>query len=118
VKKKNFDLSKDAVKSYLTNWLHENFEVLAPSQLIQKLIYAINNLDTSKNTKTSLNAELNDAKRLLTDNNPQNDKAACEKLDTFLKQVDSKATDESLTLSDVEELKEQAKAIKNNLQCA
>ena len=47
-------------------------------------------------------------------NIPQNDKAACEKLDAFLEKVDSKAKDESLTRLDAVKITQQAKAIKDS----
>ena len=77
---------------YVTNDLDDTVSVIhtsTPSESIQNLIDTINDLDISKHAKTSLTASLKIAIKLLTDNNPNNDKAPCRILDAFLATVHS-----------------------------
>ena len=88
-----------------------------PSESIQNLIDTINDLDISKRAKTSLTASLKIAIKLLTDDNPDNDKAPCRILDAFLATVHAFEAIKQLTSLQAEQLSQQAIAIKNSLGC-
>ena len=88
-----------------------------PSESIQNLIDTINDLDISKHAKAILTAPLKIAIKLLTDNNLNNDKAACRILDAFLIIVHSMESNKQLTSLQAEQLSQQAIAIKNSLGC-
>jgi len=105
---------------YVTNYLDDTVSVIqtsTPSESIQNLIDTINDLDISKRAKTSLTASLKIAIKLLTDDNPDNDKAPCRILDAFLATVHSFEAIKQLTSLQAEQLSQQAIAIKNSLGC-
>ena len=55
--------------------------------------------------------------KLLEDNNPINDAVVCDKLNSFLGQVNSKEANGQLTSAQAAELRQQAVAILNSLEC-
>ena len=68
-------------------------------------IDTIDNMDLSKGTTTSLEAPLNAAIKQL---NRENDVAACNLLNAFLRQVDAKETNGQLALRQAANLRQQA----------
>lgn len=94
-----------------------NWRILTPAEGIQKLIDTINNMNLDKGTQTSLNGPLQNAIKLLTDNNPSNDNSVCNKLNAFLEQVDAKGANGRLTSQQAAEIRQEAKAIQNSLGC-
>ena len=70
---------------------------VTPEEGIEELIDTINNMNLKKSIKTSLNGPLHNAIKLLTDNNPSNDNDVCNKLDSFLAQVNAKEANGQLT---------------------
>jgi hypothetical protein len=89
---------------------------LTPVQGTQKLIGTINSMPIPTGTKTSLNAPLKNAIPLLTDNNPNNDKAVCNTLGAFLNQVNAKER-LFLTPQQAADLRQQATSIQDTLGC-
>ena len=105
---------------YVTNDIDDTVSVIqtsTPSESIQNLIDTINDLDISKHAKAGLTAPLKIAVKLLTDNNHNNNKAACRILDAFLIIVHSMEANKQLTSSQAQQLSQQAIAIKNSLGC-
>jgi hypothetical protein len=70
-----------------------------------------------KGTQTSLNGPLHNVIKLLEDNNPSNDIAVCDKLSSFINQVDAKEGNRQLTTQQAEELRQQATSIQHTLGC-
>jgi hypothetical protein len=91
--------------------------VLSPAQAMQQLTDFIPGLGLPKNTETSLTAPLIQTVNLLTDNNPNNDGAACGQLGAFLQQVAAKQTNGQLTLAQAAQLTAAANAIRTSLGC-
>lgn len=89
-----------------------------PAEGIQKLIDTINSLHVDKGTKTSLNGPLSNAIKLLTDNDPSNDADVCNKLDSFLSQVNAKEANGQLTSQQAADLRQQATTIETSLGCS
>jgi hypothetical protein len=89
-----------------------------PGQGIQKLVDTIGNMNLVKNVKTSLNGPLQNAIKLLTDTDPTNDKDVCNKLSSFIQQVNSKEQNKQLTSQQAAELRGQAMSIMTSLGCA
>lgn len=122
------DVSISGTNVYSTwNTLEQDFNVyfaagiitppVTPEEGIENLIDTINNLNLKSSIKTSLNGPLHNAIKLLTDNNPSNDNDVCNKLDSFLAQLNAKEANGQLTTLQAEELREQATAIKTSLGC-
>jgi WD40 repeat protein len=92
------------------------FSPLAPQQT-RNLIQSIQNLNLPKGVSTSLQAPLKNIVKLLEDNNPANDGAACGKLDAFIDTVEDQVAAGSLGEATGVELILKAEAIKQNLGC-
>ena len=90
---------------------------VTPPEAIENLINTIDGMNLDKGTQTSLNGPLHNTIRFLEDNNPSNDAAVCDKLSSFLKQVDAKEANGKLTAQQAEELRRQATLIHNSLGC-
>jgi hypothetical protein len=87
-------------------------------QIIDKLISTIQNLDdnVSQSVKTSLTAALKQVSNILSDDNPNNDKAAaCGKLGAFMNQVNASERRDTLTADQADDLRTQAEDIRNEL---
>ena len=65
----------------------------------------------------SLTAQLSQATKLLNDNNPDNDDAVCDKLDSFILEVYKKFFNGQLAVEDAILLLEKANAISVELGC-
>ncbi|MFQ5970462.1 MAG: hypothetical protein ACE5J2_08220 [Nitrososphaerales archaeon] len=89
----------------------------APAEAIEELIDDVNAMELPKGVKTSLTAPLGNAVKLLTDDNPKNDKAVCGKLGAFINQVDAKEKSGKLTTAQAAELRNAAEGIKDSLGC-
>ena len=64
-----------------------------PAQVIDKLISTVENLDDDnvpQSVKTSLIAVLKQVSDILSDDNPNNDRAVCGKLGAFINQVNAR----------------------------
>lgn len=90
--------------------------VLTPKQAIQKIVDNIDSLHLSKGTTTSLEAPLNAASRQLSRDN--NNVATCNLLDAFLHQVNSKEANGQLTSKQAADLRQQATAIQDTINCS
>lgn len=64
---------------------------LTPAEATTELITDVENLgdDVPQGTKTSISAPLKEALTILTDDNLENDKSACCKLDASIRQIDA-----------------------------
>lgn len=91
---------------------------LTPEEGIEKVIDTINNMNLKSSIKTSLNGPLHNAIKLLTDNDPSNDNDVCNKLDSFLGQLNAKEANGQLTSQQAAELRAQATAIETSLGCS
>ena len=100
-----------------TKTASQTVTVLTPAQGIQNIINKINNLNLPDGVQTSLTAPLNNAIKILTDDNPNNDKAVCGKLDAFINEVNAKEKNGSLTATQATKLRQLANAIKVSLGC-
>lgn len=90
---------------------------VSPVEGIGNLIDTIDNMNLIKSVKTSLEGPLHNAIKLLTDSDPTNDKDVCDKLNSFIEQVNSKENNERLTSQQAADLRAQATAIGSNLAC-
>ncbi|MEK6281236.1 MAG: FG-GAP repeat protein [Acidobacteriota bacterium] len=90
---------------------------VTPAEAIQNLITTINNMGLPAGVMNSLTAPLGQASNLLNDNNPNNDIAACGKLNAFINQVDAKLQNGQLTSAQVSQLLQAANAIRVSLGC-
>lgn len=92
-----------------------SWAVVTPVQATQNLIAAINSMGLPTGVANSLSAPLGQASALLNDNNPNNDSAACGKLNAFINQVNAKTP--PLTGAQATQLLQAANAIKASLGC-
>ncbi len=96
----------------------DNFSfIVSPAQTIQNLINTIYSMGLPNGVTSSLTGPLGQASVLLNDNNPNNDIAACGKLNAFISQVNSKLSNGQLTPSQANLLLLAANAIKASLGC-
>jgi hypothetical protein len=88
-----------------------------PAQAIDELISTVENLDdVPESVKTSLTALLEEVSDILSDDNPNNDKAVCGKLGAFINQVNAAERSVTLTADQADELRTQAEdTIRNKL---
>lgn len=91
-------------------------EVLSPAQATENLIDDITSLGLPEGVESSLTAPLQNIGDKLTDNNPNNDSAACGKLEGFINQVNAQEG-KKLTSAEADELIQAAQAVKNSLGC-
>jgi len=91
--------------------------VISQNQAIQNLIDTVISMNIHSGTQNSLIANLDSALDKLTDNNPNNDSAACGKLDSFENKVNAQEG-KKLTLQQAETLRGLASDIKSVIpQC-
>jgi hypothetical protein len=90
-----------------------------PAEAIDELISDVENLnDVPQSLKTSLTAPLKEASDILSDDNPNNDEAACGKLGAFINQVNAAERRDALTEEQADELRTQAEEdIMDRLTC-
>jgi hypothetical protein len=91
-----------------------------PAEAIDELISDVQNLDDDnvpQSVKTSFTAPLKEASDILSDDNPNNDKAVCGKLGAFINQVNANERGGTLTAEQADELRTQAENIMNQLDC-
>jgi dipeptidyl aminopeptidase/acylaminoacyl peptidase len=89
-----------------------------PAEAIDELISTIQNLDdVPQSVKTSLTAPLKQASDILSDDNPNNDEAACGKLGAFINKVNANEGRGTLTTEQADELRTQAEDIMSRLDC-
>jgi hypothetical protein len=90
-------------------------------QAIDELISTIQNLDDDnvpQSVKTSLTAALKQVSNILSDDNPNNDKAGCGKLGAFINQVNAnERRGGTLTPNQADDLRTQAEDIRDALNC-
>lgn len=90
-----------------------------PAEATTELISDIESLgdDVPQGTKTSIAAPLKEASDILTDDNPNNDKSACGKLDASIRQIDASERRGTLTEEQANNLRTQATDIRTELDC-
>ena len=90
-----------------------------PAEATTELISDVENLgdDVPQGTKTSIAAPLKEASNILTDDNPNNDKSACGKLDASIRQTDAAERRGTLTEQEADDLRTQAEDIRSDLGC-
>ncbi len=93
-----------------------SWTVLTPKQAIQKIVDTIDIMHLSKGTTTSLEAPLNAAIRQLSRDN--NNLATCNLFDAFLHQVNSKEANGQLTSKQAADLRQQATATQDTINCS
>ncbi len=91
--------------------------VVTPAHAIQNLIALIISMGLPDGVTNSLIGPLNAASRVLIDDNPGNDIAACGELDAFINQVNAKVQSGQLTAMQASQLLQAANAIKASLGC-
>lgn len=91
--------------------------VVTPAQAVQNLMITISNMGLPGGVAISLISPLGQASNLLNDNTPKNDKAACGKLNDFIKQVNARAQDRKLTPAQASQLLQAANGLKAGLGC-
>lgn len=85
---------------------------------IDHLQEVINGMSLSPAVTASLLAPLQQAEEILTDDNPNNDKAACGKLRAFVLEIDTREANEVLSAQQAAELRQLALGIETGLGCA
>ena len=73
--------------------------------------------EVSKGVEASLQAELKQVRRLVNDHNPNNDVAACNKLDEFLQKLQDHLAEGSLTPEESSQLSIFAESLKAEFGC-
>ena len=91
--------------------------VVTPAQATQNLISDIADMGLPAGVANSLSAPMDQVSTVLNDSNPNNDTAACGKLDAFISQVNAKAQSGKLTSDEASQLLEAANAIKTSEGC-
>jgi hypothetical protein len=84
---------------------------------VSTLSSGISELELGNGVEQSLLAELRQIERLLTDGNPDNDAAICDKLDEFLAKVEQRLTDGDISSANASLLTEFALALKALFGC-
>ena len=95
----------------------ETVIIINPGQVIQDLIDTVTGMGLQDKVQKSLLPPLNKAIDLLNDDNPNNDAAACEKLDAFRLKVSVWQAIGKLTAAQANQLRQSANAIKASLGC-
>jgi len=88
-----------------------------PSEATGDLITEISGSVTDKKVRNSLLAPLKQVQKILDDGNPDNDSAACGKLDEFIANVNSKEASGKLSSTLAQQYRDAANAIKSSLGC-
>ncbi|MDP6512603.1 MAG: DUF5011 domain-containing protein [SAR202 cluster bacterium] len=91
--------------------------VVTAGEAAQNIVNLIIDLELPNGVQNSLSAPLNTASTILSDNNTNNDGAACGKLNAFTNQVDAKEGSGKLTQEQADELRQAADAIQDSLEC-
>jgi hypothetical protein len=95
------------------------FATATPAETIQALIDAIvANPNLAKGAKTSLTAPLEPAIRILSDDNPGNDRAACGQLNAFANHLSAPGRVQQIGAGLVDEWRATARAIQAALDCS
>jgi hypothetical protein len=87
-------------------------------QGIQQLVQFIQHNSLPANTANSLTAPLNQAMVILAGNNPNNDAGACNRMNTFIAQVNSYLIQHQISPSLAAQIIQQAQAIKTTVRCS
>lgn len=90
--------------------------VITPSQAIQNLIDTVLSMNIHPGTENSLISNLDSAIDKLTDDNPNNDSAACGQLSSFVDKVNAQ-DGKKLTAEQAETLRELATNIESSIGC-
>jgi YVTN family beta-propeller protein len=91
--------------------------VLIPSQAIQQLLLLSQSMHLNPAVQAMITGLLNSAASILSDNNPSNDKAACNQLNTLITQLNIRAQNNQITSSQAAQLIQQAQAIRTAIRC-
>jgi len=96
-----------------------SWKILTPAEGIQEIIDTITGMNIPNSIKKDLIHPLQQALKILKDNNPDNDKIACSNLDLFLQKVNANLVeaDKKITKQHDEVLIDQTNIIKNILGC-
>lgn len=89
----------------------------SPAYLVKNLIETLLSMGQQEQFRNSLFAPLRQAEQILTDNNENNDKSACGKMDGFMAVVDAKYRKGDLTQDQAIKLIEMAGDVKSALGC-
>ena len=92
------------------------FVIFTPADAFERLIEAIRRA-LAPEEKSSLIGPLRQGATLLTDTNPNNDRAACGRLDAFTDQVNSEEASGNLTAAQASQLRRDAAEITTALGC-
>lgn len=90
---------------------------LTPEQGLDRLMELVVSFDLGNGVENSLLASLENAKKKLTDNNPNNDQAACNNIDAFIAKVAEKLANGDLTEAQADELTQAAETVKDAAGC-
>jgi YVTN family beta-propeller protein len=91
--------------------------ILTPSQAIQQLLLLSQSMNINPAVQSMITGLLNSAANILSDNNPANDKAACNQLNTLITQLNIRAQNNQITASQAAQLIQQAQAIRTAIHC-
>jgi hypothetical protein len=96
-----------------------SWKILTPAEAVQKLIDIFRSMAIPNNIKTDFVSPLQQALKILKDNNSGNDKAVCNNLDALLRRVNANLieADIKITKSQTETLIHLTSVIKNRLDC-
>ena len=90
-----------------------------PAEAVDSLISDIENLgdDVPQGTKTSLTAPLRQVSYILTDDNSDNDRSACNRLNAFINQANAAEGRGDITQEQADDLINQAEEIREAIGC-
>ncbi|MEE8442594.1 MAG: DUF5011 domain-containing protein, partial [Dehalococcoidia bacterium] len=92
-------------------------DVITAGDAVQNKSDLVIDMELPKAVETSVTAPLKNAAKLLSDNNPNNDGAACGKLKAFSKEIDAKERKGELTTAQAGLLRDEVTAIQESLGC-
>jgi streptogramin lyase len=94
-----------------------SWNILTPTQGLQRLIQLIQSMGLNHGTQTSLTAPLNAALSQLTSNNPNSIGTACNQLNAFINHVNADVQNGQLSSNQAAQLIQAAQAIRTALHC-
>ena len=94
--------------------IHEKLQALDkdPTQALNR-----NFTEQTKQELQGLAAPLQQVSDILSDDNPENDSSACNRLDVFIRQVDAAERSGDITEDQADDLRTQAEDIRSQLEC-
>ncbi|MGD8432275.1 MAG: hypothetical protein PVG43_02940 [Nitrosopumilaceae archaeon] len=95
-----------------------SWSVLTIEEVIEQLMETIDDESLGKNVENSLLGPLKKVSKILGDSNPDNDDAACDKLDEFIENINDKESSGKLDTENADLFESEALWLKDNIGCS